>query len=133
MHTRDIWNICLQTCRNNRICWRVAYFVRKIQTSQAREFPRLRIRDFQGIVFYMNSNIQWHFQICVSVPSNYANILWDLLKVTTEGIRMTLKICFKSNLNRFLVSLLWVLTIGLVDLLRDLLSITIEILAYLSE
>ena len=31
------------------------------------EFLGLRIRNFQGIVFYMNTNIKGDFQICISV------------------------------------------------------------------
>ena len=34
MRTRDIWNACLQTHRNNRLCLNVAYFLRKIKPSR---------------------------------------------------------------------------------------------------
>ena len=32
--TRDIWNVCLQTYWNNRLCLKIAYFLKKIQYSQ---------------------------------------------------------------------------------------------------
>ena len=34
IRTRDIWNGCLQTYRNNRICYKVAYCLRKIHISR---------------------------------------------------------------------------------------------------
>ena len=33
--TWDILKVCLQTFRNNRICLKLAYFLRNLQTSQA--------------------------------------------------------------------------------------------------
>ena len=63
-------NICLQTHRYNRIPYKLAYFLRKIQTSWIN--PRiLRIKNvlkFLEYCFYMNPNIQWNFQICISLP-----------------------------------------------------------------
>ena len=44
MHTRDILNVCLQTYRNNRICSKVEYVLRKTQTSWANNSGILRIK-----------------------------------------------------------------------------------------
>ena len=51
--TRDIWNVCLQTYRNNRICYKVAYFLRKIQNTRVNNSKILRIKDakFQVMIF----------------------------------------------------------------------------------
>ena len=70
MRTRDIWNVCLDSCRNNRIYYKVAYFLRKTQTSRASNSRILRIRNakFSGYCFYMNPNILGDFRICISVP-----------------------------------------------------------------
>ena len=59
MRTRDIWNVCLQTYRNNRICSKVAYFLRKAQTSPVKNWKILRIENakFSEYYYYMNPNI----------------------------------------------------------------------------
>ena len=69
MHTRDIWNICLQTYINNRICWKVAHFLRKIQTSRVNNSRIFKIENgkFSGYCFYTSPSIQWSFQNCISV------------------------------------------------------------------
>ena len=69
IRTRNILNVCLQTYRNNGICLKVAYFLRKIQTLRVNNSTILRIKNakFSGYCFHMNPNIQWNFQICVSV------------------------------------------------------------------
>ena len=49
---------------------KVAYFLRKRKTSRVNN-SRLRwIKNakLSGYCFYMNRNIQWNFQICISVP-----------------------------------------------------------------
>ena len=91
---RDIWNICFETYRNNRICEKVAYFSRKIQVfwvnnsrcEKVAYFSRkiqvfwvnnsriLRIKNpkLSGYSFHMNPNIQWNFQICIIVPLNFS-------------------------------------------------------------
>ena len=53
MRTRDIWNVCLQVYRNIRIGQKVAYVLRKIQTSRVGNLRIFRINNakFQGIVF----------------------------------------------------------------------------------
>ena len=35
------------------------------------EFLGLRMRNFQGIIFYMNKNMEGDFQICINVPLRY--------------------------------------------------------------
>ena len=69
MRTWDTWNVCLRTFRNNRICWKLAYFFRNLQTSRAVNTRILRIRnmEFSGYCFYMNTIIQRDFQICISI------------------------------------------------------------------
>ena len=63
-------NVCLQTYINNRTCQKVAYFLRKIQTSRANNSRILMIKNakFSGYNFIRNTNISWDFQICISVP-----------------------------------------------------------------
>ena len=71
---RDIWNICFETYRNNRICEKVAYFSRKIQVFWVNNSRILRIKNakLSGYSFHMNPNIQWNFQICIIVPLNFS-------------------------------------------------------------
>ena len=71
---RDIWNICFETYRNNRICVKVAYFSRKIQVFWVNNSRILRIKNanLSGYSFHMNPNIQWNFQICIIVPLNFS-------------------------------------------------------------
>ena len=69
MRTWDIWKVCLQTFGNNRICSKLAYFLRNFQTSPANNsrILRIKIAKFSEYCFYTNTNIQWEFQICISV------------------------------------------------------------------
>ena len=69
-HTLEMWKVCLQTFRNNRICKKLAYFLRKLQVSRANDSRILRIKNakFSGYCLYMDTNIYWDFQICISVP-----------------------------------------------------------------
>ena len=71
---RDIWNICFETHRNNRICEKVTYFSRKIQVFWVNNSRILRIKNakLSGYSFHMNPNIQWNFQICIIVPLNFS-------------------------------------------------------------
>ena len=59
MRTWGMWKVCLQTFRNNRICWKLAYSLRNLQTSRANNSRILRIKNakFSGYCFYMNTNI----------------------------------------------------------------------------
>ena len=65
LRTWDMWKVCLQTFRNNRTCWKLAYFLRNLQTSRDKN------AKFSGYCFYMNTNIKGHFQICISVPLSH--------------------------------------------------------------
>ena len=58
MHTWHMWKVCLQTFRNKRICWKLAYDLRNLQISQANNSRILRIVNakFSGYCFYMNTN-----------------------------------------------------------------------------
>ena len=70
IRTRGIWNVCLQTCRNNRICLKVVYFLRKTQTSRVNNSRILRFKNatFSECSFHIEPSILWKFQICISVP-----------------------------------------------------------------
>ena len=70
MLTWDIRKVCLQTFRNNRVFLKLAYFLRNLQISRANNSQILRIENakFSGYCFYMNTNIQGDFKICISVP-----------------------------------------------------------------
>ena len=56
-------NVCLQTYRNNRMSWKLAYFLRKIQTSRINNSRILRIKNkkLSGYCFYLNPNITVKF------------------------------------------------------------------------
>lgn len=47
-----MWNACLQTCRNNRIGYEVAWFLRKRQTLRVNNSRILSI-NFQSVVFIL--------------------------------------------------------------------------------
>ena len=70
MRTGDIWDVCLETYRNNRICEKVGYLLRKMQTSRVSNSRILRIENAKcsGYYFDINPNIQWNFQIYISLP-----------------------------------------------------------------
>ena len=66
------------------ICWKF-----RIQSSRVNNWRILRIKNenFSGYCFYINPNIQWSFQICISVPLNWVindevaetGLLWKML------------------------------------------------------
>ena len=68
--TQDIWNVCLQTYRNNRTYQKLAYFLRNIRTSLVNNSRILRIKNAKcsGYYIYMSPNIYWNSQLCISVP-----------------------------------------------------------------
>ena len=71
MRTWDMWKVCLQTFKTDRIRWNLAYFLlRNLQTSRANNSRIFRINKakISGYCFYMNTGIQRDFQICISVP-----------------------------------------------------------------
>ena len=45
MRTWDMWKVCLQTFRNKRICKKLAYFLRNLQTSRANNSRILTIKN----------------------------------------------------------------------------------------
>ena len=63
-------NACLQTFRNNRICLKLAYFLRKIWALRENNSRILTIKNVKlsGYYFYVNLNILEDFKICISVP-----------------------------------------------------------------
>ena len=75
--TWDMWKVCLQTLRNNRICQKLAYFLKNLQTSGANisRILRIKIAKFSGYSFYMNTSIYGDFQICISAPLISTNAL----------------------------------------------------------
>ena len=56
--------------RIKRICSKLAYFLGNLQTSRANNSIILRIKSakFSGHCFYMNTNINRDFQVCINVP-----------------------------------------------------------------
>ena len=70
MRTWDMSKVCLRTFRNNRICYKIACFLRNLQTSRTNNWIILKIENakFSGYFFYMNANIERDFQIRISVP-----------------------------------------------------------------
>ena len=59
---------------------KVAYFLRKTQTSQVNNLRILSIAKFSGYYFLMNSSIQWNFQICIGVHLRGVPVLLITLK-----------------------------------------------------
>ena len=59
MRMRDVWKVCLQTFRNNKICEKLAYFFKKLQTSLANNsiIPGIKNAKFSGYCFYISTNI----------------------------------------------------------------------------
>ena len=80
MRMWDMWKVCLQTLRNNRICKKLPYFLRNLQTSRPNNSRILRIKNakYSGYCFYMNSNIWGDFQICISVPLSNFMQFWRI-------------------------------------------------------
>ena len=77
MHTEEMWKVCLGTLRNNSICQKLAYFLRNFKTSRVNNSRILRIKNakFSGYCFYMNANISWDFQICISIPLIFQKLI----------------------------------------------------------
>ena len=59
MRLLNMWKVCLQTSRNNRTCWKLAYFLRNLQISWANKLKILRIKNakFSRYCFFINGNI----------------------------------------------------------------------------
>ena len=79
MRTWDMWKVCLQIFRNNRISLKLAYFLINIQTSRGNKSRILKIKTakFSGYRVYMTTNIQRDFQICICVPLRFLSIVRD--------------------------------------------------------
>ena len=67
-------NVCLQIYRNNKICLKIAYLLRKIQTLPVNNsrITRTKNAKFSEYYFYLNTNIYGDFQIRISVPLSRA-------------------------------------------------------------
>ena len=118
MRPLHMQNVCLQTYRNNRIHWKVAYFLRTIQTLRANNSRILSIKnaEFWGYYFYMNANILRDFQICISVP---LICLWCIIRfenwfkqLTIWWIFSIIKFCliFLNGLGRVNINIKGVLS-----------------------
>ena len=72
MHMWNMWKVCLQTFSKNRISWKLAYFLRNLQTSRVNNLKTLTTENvkFSRYCFYMNTNTYWDFQVYISVPLN---------------------------------------------------------------
>ena len=70
----DMWKVCLQILRNNRIRQKLAYFSRSLQTSRANNLITLRIDKAKFSGYYTQTHEhtahkqQENCQICISVP-----------------------------------------------------------------
>ena len=69
-----LFEICArEICEKFEICeiyLKLTYFLRNLQISRENNWRILRSENakFSGYCFYMNTNIQGDFQICISVP-----------------------------------------------------------------
>ena len=70
MRTWDMWKVCLRTFRNNRICFKLAFFLRNLLTSRVNNSRIFRIKNvkFSGYCFHINTNRYEDLWICISVP-----------------------------------------------------------------
>ena len=58
MRTWGMWKVCLQTFRGNKICSKLVYFLRDLQTSRANNpiITRIKNAKFSGYCFYTQTN-----------------------------------------------------------------------------
>ena len=65
-----------QTFRINRIRYKLTYFLSNVQTygKVTREFLGLRMRNFLGYCFHMNTDMEGDFHICINVPLKSYNV-----------------------------------------------------------
>ena len=117
MRMWNMWKVCLQTFRNNKIWWKLAYFLTDLSNSRANNSRILRIKNakFSGCCFYMNAKIQEDFQICISVPLK--KIIWMSKSFTLkeaiqclhesysdiydQNIEKTLTNCFTESCDKY--------------------------------
>ena len=67
MRIWDMWNVCVQTFRNNRICYKLAYFLRNLQTWKVNisRIHRIKSPKFSGYCFYMNTTYREIFKFAL--------------------------------------------------------------------
>ena len=61
---------------------KLAYFLRNLEISRANNSRILRTKNakFSGYCFYVNTNIYWDFETCISVPLNILRNSWEIRK-----------------------------------------------------
>ena len=76
----SLWNVYLQTYRNNRKSLKCSILLIKIQTLPVNNSrtPGTKYAKFSGYYFYLNTNIYGDFQSCISVPSRLMFMLTRL-------------------------------------------------------
>ena len=69
MRSWDMWKVCLQTFRNNSICWNLAYFLGNLLALRANNSTILKIKNakFSGYWFYTNTNVKGDLQIYLQI------------------------------------------------------------------
>ena len=77
IRTQNIRNVCLQTYRSNRKKIKSSLPFLKIPTSQVNNKRILSFKNwkFSRYCFYMNPDIYWMFQICISLTLKAFNIM----------------------------------------------------------
>ena len=80
IRTWDMWKVCLQTFTNIKL--KLAYFSRNLQTSWANNSTILRTKNakFSRYCLYMNTNIYWDFEICISVPLSQTSLILFIIR-----------------------------------------------------
>ena len=68
--TWDMWSFCFQKFRNNRIHYKLDYFLRNLQTSLVNKSIILKIKNVKlsGYRFNVNTHIKGDFQTWISIP-----------------------------------------------------------------
>ena len=67
MHTRDMRHVYLEIHINNKMCYKVVYFLRKMQTLWLNDYQqslRLRARNFQRAVFTRTYRAFYNLHYC---------------------------------------------------------------------
>ena len=112
MSTWGMWKVCLQTLRNNRICWKLAYFLRNLRTLRINNSKILRVKNakFSGYCFYINTNIYGDFEICISVPLKGIFFFQLRLSVAWIELQMLLK-CYLIYMQTSCTGKLFIFTV----------------------
>ena len=84
------WSFRPATLLKRQLLLKLVYYLRNLQTSRENNSRILRIKNakFPGIVFYMNTNIYWDFQICISV-----SLTKSILRNICERMLLTIFQC----------------------------------------